>query len=375
MTAQTYLLMACFTVVLIYLIYWFRIAYNLASTICSYPKSEKLDLTLVCVFRNEEEVLSKFLDQCEQLISQSDLPICLVNDHSTDSSVDIIHSHPIYRTEKFQLIHLSDNELGKKAGIDCAVKHAESNYIYLTDADCKPEKSAIEILYAQLMKGSHDLALGWVKFRSQNHSFIESYQVAENSALVALSVHHASKEKHSMGNAANMIFNREKFISANPFKDNQHVAGGDDIFLIEAFKRYKLSISYSNNQQTAIETSTHQKWNVLWEQRIRWAAKTKYQQTQNTRNSQILLLLFFLFLGGYSAYLLSEHMYVWVVSIWGFKSLGEVLFLRKIIQAIGSDKIPVFHLFFLGILQFFFIPSIAIWQWVQPVSWKNRSYP
>ena len=44
MTAQTTLLVACFTVVLAYLIYWFRIASNLEFPVCNYLKSAKFIL-------------------------------------------------------------------------------------------------------------------------------------------------------------------------------------------------------------------------------------------------------------------------------------------------------------------------------------------
>ena len=109
-------------------------------------------------------------------------------------------------------------------------------------------------------------------------------------------------------------------------------------------------------------------------QQKRWAAKTKFQRTNKTRNSQLLLLCFFILLGGCMTYLMSVGAYALLLAIWTIKTMGEMFFLKKISQKLQSDIPPISHLLFMGIFQILFIPLVAIAQIFQPVTWKKRSY-
>lgn len=360
--------------IIAYVAYWINIGTFLNKN-NRPPQNYQIDsLTLICVFRDEATHLNEFLNHVHPLIHQHDLSVILVDDHSQDDSVKIIKAHPISQSNKLSLIHLPLTSNGKKAGIEMAVEAATTPIVYITDADCVPNYKAIHNLYSTALHGNYSLILGWVNFKQRDTTFIQSYQVAENSALVALSVFQAHKEEISMGNAANMLFHKADFVSTEPYKNNQHVAGGDDIFLIEAFNRSNKPIYYSNHQSSAISTYTLKTVGQLWEQRIRWAAKTKFQSTNKTRNSQLLLLCFFILIGGCLAYLTSLGSYALVLSIWTVKTIGEIYFLRKISQKLQSDIPTISHLLFMGIFQILFIPLVAIAQVFQPVTWKKRSY-
>ena len=363
-----------FTSIIAYIVYWINIVYFLNKDTPNLKITNTEPVTLICVFRNEETHLRHFLEYIHSLIDKHDLSIILVDDHSQDDSAEIINAHPVYKSNKLTLIHLPPTLKGKKAGIEMAVEAATTPYVYITDADCLPIYTAIENLHSTAINGNFSLVLGWVNFKQAGKTFIQSYQVAENSALVALSIFQAHKEKISMGNAANMLFKRLDFIGSEPYKNNQHVAGGDDIFLIEAFNRSSKPIYYSNHQSSAISTYTLKTMRQLWEQRIRWAAKTKFQSSPKTRNSQLLLLCFFILLGGCMAYLTSVGEYALLLAIWTIKTMGEIFFLQKISQKLQSDTPPISHLLFMGIFQIMFIPLVAIAQILQPVTWKKRSY-
>lgn len=372
---EVFIAIIAVTSITAYVAYWINILCFINKETPSPKTANTESLTLICVFRNEEMHLKQFLNHIHPLTEKHGLSVILVDDHSQDDSTEIIKVHPIFHSKKLSLMHLPTSLTGKKAGIQMAVETSTTPYIYVTDADCLPDYTAIHNLYSAAFNGDYSLVLGWVNFKQNAKTFIQSYQVAENSALVALSVFQAHKEEISMGNAANMLFKKADFISSDPYKNNQHVAGGDDIFLIEALKRSGKTIYYSNNQSSAIGTFTLETLGQLWHQRIRWAAKTKFQHTNKTRNSQLLLLIFFILLGGCIAYLTSVGAYALVLAIWMVKTMGEVYFLQKISQKLQSDTPPISHLLFMGIFQIVFIPSVAIAQLFQPVTWKERSYP
>lgn len=327
-------------------------------------------LTLICVFRNEELVLNPFLNDCATLLNELPITIFMINDHSTDQSNTCIQNHAIHTHPNFQLHQAPDTVIGKKSCLQWAIARAAAPLVYTTDADCTISAIALQHLFGLHQQKNSTLTLGLVRFHGPT-SLLNSYQCIENSALVALSTFHANRKEPSMGNAANMLFNRDAFMNCQPYENNMHVTGGDDIFLIQSFLKNKKEIVYANDLQTAISTQNVITWNELWQQRIRWAKKSQYQPFGQTQKSQLLFVLYLLLLWGLTFLMGLNSMYV--ISIWSFKIIGEVLFIRKLFSKLPENAPSNIHLVLSSIIQSIFIPAVAIGQFLVSIKWKNRS--
>lgn len=355
-----------------YLINWFRVVAFFNSEKLEPLNSSIENLEIICTFRNEKNILESFLNNCELIIKGLNLKITLVDDHSEDNSTQIIESHPIFNNNSFKLIDVPQHIQGKKNSLNWAIENSTSKIILTTDADCILSQSSILNQYSVLIQKNADLVLGLITFTGGD-SVIESYQKIENSALVALSTYHAHSGNITMGNAANMIFRRSVFLKTQPFRDNFHVSGGDDIFMIRAFQKNGYRVAYSNNLKSQVTTMVLTTWRETWHQRIRWAQKSKYQEFGSTQKSQILFVLFLIYLWGISILCLLNHMYAVLFGMWCFKICGEFIFIQRLFTKLDQNIPSYWQIFISSLLQFTWIPAIALVQFFVPVKWKGRT--
>ncbi len=355
-----------------YLRNWNRVVYFFNTQANGSYKIPPESLEIICTFRNEEAELPRFLNNCQEILQQIPLQITLINDHSDDSSHVIILDHPVIQHPNFQIHQAPAYTQGKKACIAWAMSLGKSQHVLTTDADCELNANSLETLYHFHQKGNAHLSLGLMRFIG-NKTALSQYQIIENSALVALSTYHANKQTPTMGNAANMILKRDSFLQIEPYKEHLQVAGGDDIFLIQAFQKAGFTVQYSNDIQTALRTRALDTWKELWHQRIRWAKKSQFQRFGETQKSQIIFVLYLLYLWGITLVMGFTFLYVLPLSCWLLKIGGETQFLGSLFQKIPEESKPKFRdIVLASFIQSFFIPLVALAQFFIPVRWKGR---
>ena len=81
-------------------------------------------------------------------------------------------------------------------------------------------------------------------------------------------------EKAFMCNAANLCYDKTTFLKESGFGDSEEIASGDDVFLLQNFRKKGLKVSFLKSQKAAVLTNYQQSLKDLINQRIRWAAKT-----------------------------------------------------------------------------------------------------
>jgi cellulose synthase/poly-beta-1,6-N-acetylglucosamine synthase-like glycosyltransferase len=193
--------------------------------------------------------------------------------------------------------------------------------------------------------------------------------------LVALGLYQFKSGKPTMANGANLMFNKEIFLKLNPFKSNQNIAGGDDIFALEAFYNFNASKVISvSNPESAIYTNVVENVNDFWQQRVRWIRKTMSQKTKNTAKSQILLALFFLIFWGITLISLFQQHYEITAILWLGKLFSDVFCILQIFKTF-NQKANFSEIFYASIFQNLFIPTLGVFSVFQKkVYWKNRTY-
>lgn len=355
-----------------YLYYWFKVSAQFYTNRSNTEKNEDVQVTFICAFRNEQEHLLNFLECIKSTSDKRNWKWILINDHSSDNSVYIIKQFQAENPKiDLSIIHLPNNLFGKKSAIDTGVLSANTEWIYCIDADITFKETNIHQLISETIKSSAKLAFGGIRYTGGN-SFKESYQIIENTALIALGRYHFFNNRPSMGNAANMLFQKNYYLELNPFQENLNVMGGDDIFFIEKSWNFDKKLHFSNNPNTAFETKVLTKWSELIRQRIRWAQKTKYQSTQKTHISQILLVLFFMVYWGILIHFLVKGIYAYSLLLFLFKTIGDQLFLKRILSR-SSQKLPLLRIIQSSIFQAFFIIFIGISQNFIKGNWKGRT--
>src|SRR4030095_3541910 len=133
-------LFAAYSILIMY--YWR--CWESAPDFVPHSKGLNTTISIIVAARNEEENIGKLLSAIqEQTYPISLSQVIVVNDHSTDSTGEIV--------KKFKgvtLIDLTDSEINsyKKKAIQRGIEAASGKLIITTDADCLPPPKWLETI-------------------------------------------------------------------------------------------------------------------------------------------------------------------------------------------------------------------------------------
>ncbi|KKQ43489.1 MAG: hypothetical protein US60_C0001G0004 [Microgenomates group bacterium GW2011_GWC1_37_8] len=129
---------------------------------------QKVNLTVIIPFKNEEQNLVKLNKQLLSVLSKMSLTaeIIYVDDGSTDKSNDVIKREILARKDQntnFILITLRKN-FGQTAAISAGVENASGELISFLDADLQNDPADIPRFLEKIKQG-YDAVFGWRKER------------------------------------------------------------------------------------------------------------------------------------------------------------------------------------------------------------------
>ncbi|MEH6763677.1 MAG: glycosyltransferase [Aequorivita antarctica] len=242
--------------------------------------NSKIRFSILIPYRNEAENLLNLLKTIEELNYPSELfEIIFVNDASEDNSEAII-SEAIERS-KFSIQTIQNKRVSnspKKDAISVAIKNSNFDWIVTTDADCELPKNWLKMLDAFIQKNNPVMVCGPVIYKS-NDSFIENFQQLDGFSLQAITIGSFGFGNPLLCNGANLAYRKEAFLKVNGFSGNDHIASGDDIFLLEKMKKaFPKQVQFLKLKEAIVSTKPQNNWKDVITQRIRWASKTSKQK-------------------------------------------------------------------------------------------------
>jgi biofilm PGA synthesis N-glycosyltransferase PgaC len=231
-------------------------------------------ITIVVPFRNiqcqdhfEDPSFAIFLNSLKS-ISVWVQEVILVNDHSTDNSVERINS---FKEFNWKILSLKSGEFGKKSALEKGIQEAKTEYIWTLDSD-------VEILnvntsrFVEFQNELHeDLVILPVKMKS-GKSVLEILQSNEWKYMQFLTWLSARMRMPMMCNGANLIFKRSVFL-AN-IESHRLISSGDDLFLLAETMRSKGEIGLLWKGFADVVISPVTSMTEAVNQRLRWAGKT-----------------------------------------------------------------------------------------------------
>ena len=207
-----------FCIVIIIQIYYYFFLFGKFSFLKPIHKSyQKLDVSVIICAKNEANNLRSFLP----LIAQQnyfDFEIVLVDDGSTDSSLEIIQNFK----NKYESDHLSiqiitisrGKNKGKKAALSKGILASKNEYLVLTDADCKPISTDwLHEITAPFNKDK-SIVLGYGAYRKIRNSFLNKIIRFETLLTAIQYFSYAQNGKPYMGVGRNIAYKKEVFIKS-----------------------------------------------------------------------------------------------------------------------------------------------------------------
>ncbi len=241
-----------------------------------YSKREKYDtntISIIIPFRNEATNIPYLVEAISTLTKQP-LEFIWVNDHSEDGSELLIQHLP----ENHQLISLDKNITGKKSAIRAGIKRATGSYILTWDADCIVPSTYFETLEQTPVSTLTILPVAmhaqtvWEIFYELDYYFLSSINVGLSGFTQPL-----------VASGANLLFEKASFLEVDSIAQHQHIASGDDQFLLVDFKKAKKSIQVIPAFELCVITKTPHTLTAFFQQRLRWIGKSSYIKDNPTR--------------------------------------------------------------------------------------------
>ena len=177
---------------------------------------------------------------------------------------------------------INDEGRGKKHALYRLISAAETDYVWMMDDDVLPAPIANSSLCERPIGGTpsnslyeaSDLLILPLRMESENKrpSLLERLQIAEYAAIQQLTIETAKRGHVVMCSGANLIAKRDRWLESYPDL-HPEIPSGDDMFLLQSFKRRGLKIAVSESEEFTAIVRPHTSWRAFFRQRMRWAGK------------------------------------------------------------------------------------------------------
>lgn len=242
-------------------------------------QTSQTHFTIIIPFRNEANNLPHLLNSIAELAYQKNFfEIILVDDDSSDDSVKLINEFSAKNSDlDIQLLkNIRSSNSPKKDAISIAIPKAKYNWIVATDADCILPPLWLASFNTSIIVNNPNMLVAPVSFKS-NSSFLSQFQLIDFLSMQGATIGGFGIQQPFMANGANLAYKKDLFLKLNGFENNNFIASGDDVFLLENFVAHdKSKVLFLKNIEALVTTFPTNTWTELIQQRIRWAAKATH---------------------------------------------------------------------------------------------------
>jgi biofilm PGA synthesis N-glycosyltransferase PgaC len=330
-------------------------------------------ISVVIPFRNEFANLRPLLESLTaQNYPHNQLEIILVDDHSTDASAQLVEEFAA-RFSICKSLQLGEGTTGKKRALDLGIQSASHDLIVTTDADCVHPNEWLSYVASCFHSDHIVMAVGGVRIDSGSGLFAKM-QALEFASLIGTTVATLFYQRPVMCNGANLAFRKRVFLEVGGYDGNYEIASGDDEFLMRKIKaRFPEGIMFMSNKQSVVTTKPCATLKSFLHQRIRWAAKWKFNSSVATKLLAVFIFVFqlsyvLLPVAALCHWMLPERAYFLIIIkiVLEFMLLYPVAFFLQI----RWRWIPFL---ILQVLYPFYVIGVALLAQRQAVSWKGRA--
>ena len=232
----------------------------------------QLPVSIIIPVRNEANSIAI----CIQSIIDSNYPeelreIIVINDHSEDNTLNEL--------EKFgaaiRVLQSPKEVYGKKAAIQLGIEMAEHPIVIQTDGDTRVGKDWLRSFGYCFEKMGSDFVTGPILY-DLDKGIVKEFQCVENLGTMLMTAVGIGSKKYYLANGANMAFRKEIFNNFKMDSKSMKYASGDDVFLIQhASKLANTRIDFLKSNNAVVKVKPENCLRDLYNQRLRWATKTK----------------------------------------------------------------------------------------------------
>jgi len=363
-------LILCF----VFLVYWRnQKEFNLDPSFVPTTK-----VSVIVPVRNEEDSIQR----CTESILKQNYPthlfeLIVVDDQSDDNTPQILENIKDQRLRVMRLgVYKRTTITGsKKKAIAYGISHASGDLMITTDADCIHGENWIQTIVACYQKFKPKLIVAPVLIQKEK-TLLNLFQDADfiNSFMVHLAGIRSGL--FYLGSGANLAYEKSVFLETDPYDNNQHIASGDDLFLIQKVKeKYSGKIYPLKAIEATVQTIGATSVKSFFSQRLRWAGKLKNSSSFNMLLVSSFIWLFRIGLLTFTLITLVLEEYIYFYSGLGLLFIHFLLDLILIHQSSSFFKRGYILKWILPIevmyTMYFFVLGLLSWLPIK-LEWKDR---
>lgn len=337
------------------------------------PERAPTYFTIIIPARNE----AANIKACVDSILAQDYPkeafeIIVIDDFSEDDTAFIVNAFH-HQFPQVRLLKLSDHcKEGetlayKKKAIEIAVSAAKGDWVVTTDADCIVPPRWLLLYNAYIQQHQPAFVAAPVMF-IKTAGILNQFQLLDFLALQGITAAAVGAGKHSMSNGANLGFEKAAFIAVGGYQGVDHIASGDDMFLMHKMKQtLHKPVGYLFHPDAIVLTAAMDTWKGFIMQRIRWASKARYY---DDRSITLVLTLVYLFNLSFVLLALMGSWSTLIIAL-AFKTFFELFFLDPV-AAFFKLKPELRYFVFYQPIHIIYNISAGLFGQLKSYSWKGR---
>lgn len=329
----------------------------------------KTSFSIVVPFRNEAENLPKLLHTISLLDYPKDLfEVILVDDESDDN-----YTITNYEFSVSVIKNIRKSNSPKKDAIETAIQVAKHDWIITTDADCLIINSNwLKTINIYIQETNIRMVAAGVCYLPQS-GFLHAFQNLDFLSLQGATIGSFGLNQPFMCNGANFAYEKSFFYELEGFKGNENTASGDDVFLLQkAVLKDKNKVGFCKHNHSVVATKSENSWDALFQQRVRWAAKsTGYSSTFGKLVALIVFGTNLTWITVFVLWLLDAINQNWFALFVALKFAIDLLLLHK---TAAFFKAKLQWLFLASLLYPFFSSIVAIYSLFGNFTWKGRVF-
>ncbi|MFD2572221.1 glycosyltransferase [Spirosoma soli] len=331
-------------------------------------------ITVIIPVRNEADNIGRLLADLSRQ-TYVHFEVIVADDSSTDNTLAIVQAYSKTAPYALRPLPLTDERTAspKKRAISQSIALANGELIITTDGDCRVGPDWLRSFAQFYGQTNAKMITGPVTFTTEASVF-DSLQTVEFSSLIGSGACTLALGQPTMCNGANLCYVKEVFWEVNGFAGVDHLASGDDEFLMHKIAaRYPDGVRFLKSTQAIVTTQAHRSWRAFYNQRKRWASKWRAYESWLPS-----LLAVFVFLSnaapvvavlGWLMGVMHGNSVLFVV---GLKVVPEFLFLRQVLVFLQKKSsiniIPLTQLLYPFYVVFFGLAAQG-----KGYQWKGRN--
>ncbi len=281
---------------------------QLPETITAPNVSPEIAFSVLIAARDEAANLPALLaDLAAQEFPATQFEVLVIDDHSVDRTAAVVTDFAARSPLVVRVLRLADfsgGGQGKKAALGLGLAQARHAWVACTDADCRVGPHWLASFAARRHQTPGlDFLSGPVALQPDGSAWAR-LQVVEFAGLIGVGAASLALGQPNMCNGANLAYRRAAWAEVGGFGAHQHVASGDDEFLLHAlWARRPGSAAFVKSPHALVRTAAAPTFRAFMRQRVRWASKWRHYRQPGVQGlaAGVFLLNLSLLLGAFGA--------------------------------------------------------------------------